>query len=87
MPSERKPFVRHTMKFEIPTPKKTVPAEEEIKPELPPLPPPPKYIEALKEGKIPSVPLELVKKPKKTFGQKLRIVLFGKPKPKFKGLE
>jgi len=80
--SAPEPSVRHIMRFEAPAPKKSVPAEE-IKPELPSLPPlvekPGKPIE---EMKIPQVPAELVKRPKRTFGQKIRIVLFGKPKSK-----
>lgn len=73
--------IRHTMKFEMPAPKKGIPAEE-IKPELPSIKEMPGK-SFLKEAKIPKVPLELVKKPKRTFGQKLRIFFFGKPKPKF----
>jgi len=81
--SAPEPSARHIMKFEMPSPKKSVPAEE-IKPELPSLPPIKEDSEEpLGESPIPQVPEELIKRPKRTFKQKLRIFFFGKPKPKF----
>ncbi|MBW2965523.1 hypothetical protein KY342_00295 [Candidatus Woesearchaeota archaeon] len=87
MPSEPSEKIRHTMKFEIPAPKKSVPAEE-IKPELPSLPSLGEMSKAVegKEPEIPKVPefeLPPLPKPKKTFWQKLDIMLFGKPKRRF----
>ncbi|MBW2982209.1 hypothetical protein KY343_04990 [Candidatus Woesearchaeota archaeon] len=74
--------IRHTMKFEAPSPKTGIPAEE-IRPELPSLPKKMPGKPFMKEGRIPNVPPELIKKPKRTFKQKLRIFFLGKPKPKF----
>jgi len=86
-PPPVKPFVRHAMKFGMPAPKKPIPAEEEIKPELPSLPRVPEVFKEpriTEEPEIPRVRLPLPPKPrKKTFSEKLKIVLFGKPKPKF----
>ena len=73
---------RHTLKFEIPAPRRSIPAEE-IKPELSALPPLGEMPAAAKEKEpeIPKVPkLSLMPKQKKTFWQKLEIVIFGKPK-------
>ena len=75
---------RHVIRFEPPSAKKGIPAEE-ISPKLPKLP----SLKEMKpvpmeEGVIPPVPPELVRKPKRTFKQKLRIFFLGKPKPRFK---
>jgi chromosome segregation ATPase len=66
--SAPKPFVRHTIKFEAPAPRKSIPAEEEIK--LPPLPEEMPEKPSLKEPEMPELPPGF-KKPKRTFWQKL----------------
>jgi hypothetical protein len=75
--------IKHVIRFfEKPAPKRGIPAEE-IRPELPSLPSAKEMAgRPLEEGEIPAVPWELVKKPKKPFGHKLRVFFLGKPKPK-----